>query len=79
MTDTKSVKGFKATSTECGSTTDEVEDVTSTGSTSLRYDTTDGHFIHNWKTPSDRAGSCLKLTMATADEVSSLSADFRLR
>jgi hypothetical protein len=78
LTDTNSVKGVSATAIDCatGSSTDEIE-VTATGDTSLRY--TDGYFIYNWKTPRDKAGSCIELTMTTADEVSSLNAIFRLR
>lgn len=79
LTDTNSVMGFSATPIQCGAgSTDEIE-VTATGSTGLRYDAGDGQFIYNWQTPRDKAGSCYKLTMTTRDEVSSLSAFFKLR
>lgn len=55
---------------------DDIE-VLGTGSTSLRYDATAGHFIYNWKTPTG-AGSCYKLTMTAADG-STISADFKLK
>jgi hypothetical protein len=55
--------------------TDEIETL-ATGGTSLRYDTTVGQFLYNWKTPK-RTG-CLRLTLTTQDD-SSLVAYFRLR
>jgi hypothetical protein len=51
--------------------------VTSTGGTSLRYDTGDGRFIQNWKTPKT-PGACYQVTMTTADS-SALTALFTLR
>ena len=83
LTDTSSVKGLSATPIECDTgATDQIE-VTATGGTALgtalRYDTDSGQFNFNWKTPRDNAGSCYKLTMTTRDEVSALSAIFRLR
>lgn len=55
---------------------DEIE-TTATGSTFLRYDTTSGQFIYNWKTPTG-AGTCYLLKMTTADG-SSISAKFKLK
>jgi hypothetical protein len=79
LTDTSSVKDLSATPIECGTgSTDRIE-VTATGGTALRYDADAGQFVSNWKTPRDKVGSCYKLTMTTKDEVSSLSAIFRLR
>ena len=51
--------------------------MTSTGSTSLRYDTTARQFIYNWKTPTT-AGKCYRVTMTTLDG-SSLVAYFKLK
>lgn len=59
-----------------GAPLDDIEMVAS-GSTSLRYDSTGGQFIYNWKTPTG-AGSCYQLLM-TADDGSTLSALFRLK
>ncbi|MCS7141852.1 MAG: PxKF domain-containing protein, partial [Candidatus Nitrosocaldus sp.] len=56
--------------------TDEIE-LTATGNTSLRYDTTEGQFIYNWKTPSQR-DTCWKVTVEFIDG-SSIYAYFRLR
>ena len=55
---------------------DDIE-MTTTGSTSLRYDATGGQFIYNWKTPTG-AGTCYQLTMKAADG-SSISANFKLK
>lgn len=55
---------------------DDIE-TTTTGSTSLRYDSTGGQFIYNWKTPTG-AGTCYQLTMKAADG-SSISANFKLK
>jgi hypothetical protein len=59
-----------------GDLSDEIE-LVATGGTSLRYDTTAGQFIYNWKTPT-KAGNCYVVTM-TADDGSSLSAQFKLK
>ena len=50
---------------------------TSTGNTELRYDTTGGQFIFNWKTPK-APGSCYRVTLQT-DDGSKIYADFRLK
>lgn len=50
---------------------------TSTGGTSLRYDSTAGQFIQNWKTPTG-AGTCYSATMTAADG-SSITAFFKLK
>lgn len=47
------------------------------GSTTLRYDTSSGQFIYNWKVPTT-PGACYQVTMTTADGASR-SALFRLR
>ncbi len=55
---------------------DEIE-VTTTGGTSLRYDTTAGQFVQNWQTPK-LPGQCYQVTMTTQDS-SSLKAFFKLK
>jgi hypothetical protein len=55
---------------------DDIEQY-ATGNTTLRYDTSSGQFIFNWKTPSQK-GQCYRVTMTTLDG-SSISADFLLK
>jgi hypothetical protein len=78
LTATSSVKSFVQTKVACDGTlpTDEIE-VTTTGGTSLRYDTVAGQFIQNWQTPKV-AGQCYRVTMTTQDD-SSLVAFFKLK
>jgi hypothetical protein len=78
LTDTGSVKTLEANKVSCtsGAAEDAIE-VTATGGTSLRYDTTGGQFIYNWKTPTG-AGSCYKVTV-TANDGSTISAFFKTR
>lgn len=59
-----------------GAVTDSIE-LTTTGATSLRYDSTGGQFIQNWQTPK-KPGACYQVTMTAADG-SSLTANFILR
>lgn len=69
---------FSATKASCstGAATDAVE-TTTTGATSLRYDTTAGQFVYSWQTPKT-AGSCYQLTMTSADG-STTNALFQLK
>lgn len=78
ITDTAAIKSFTTQKITCAGTalTDDVE-ITSTGGTSLRYDTTGGQFIQNWKTPTG-AGTCYRATM-TAQDGSTISALFKLK
>ena len=52
-----------------------VLEFTTTGGTSLRYDTTAGQFIQNWQTPKP-AGKCYQVRM-TAIDGSHLDAYFK--
>ncbi|MDP8905429.1 MAG: PxKF domain-containing protein [Chloroflexota bacterium] len=69
LTSTSVVKGFAARETSCGDfadlSTDAIE-ITSTGSTSLRYDSTSGQFIQNWQTPKT-TGKCYTATLVLQD------------
>ena len=78
LTDIFDVKNLTYAETACdkNAATDEIE-VTTIGSTSLRYDTQSGQFIYNWKTPST-AGKCYRVTMMTMDG-SSLVAYFKIK
>ena len=76
---TSAVASFTQKEVSCvsgSSATDEIE-VTTTGGTTLRYDTTGGQFIQNWQTPK-KPGECYKVTVFTADG-SSISALFKLK
>ena len=78
LTETSVVTSFTQTKIACETSvpTDVIE-VTTTGGTSLRYDTTGGQFIQNWKTPK-LPGKCYQVTM-TIQDGSSLSALFKLK
>ena len=75
LTDTSAITSLTATKTNClaGSTEDAIE-VTATGGTSLRYDSTGGQFIYNWKTPT--GAGCYTVTM-TAQDGSKITAYFK--
>ncbi len=76
LTDTAVVSAL-AKQITCGTgSVDDIE-VLATGSTSLRYDTTSGQFIYNWKTPSI-ANNCYSVTMTTQDG-SKITAHFKLK
>ncbi|MEK9735913.1 MAG: PxKF domain-containing protein, partial [Candidatus Nanopelagicales bacterium] len=76
ITDVSAIQGFTVRTVNCSTSaeTDAME-FTTTGGTSLRYDTTEGQFIQNWRTPKS-PGSCYKVTMTTLDG-SSLTALFK--
>ena len=77
LTDTGSVKSMTVLGMTCGNvTTDDIE-IVATGSTSLRYDSTSGQFIYNWKTPTG-AGKCYNVVVTFLDN-STLSAFFKLK
>jgi hypothetical protein len=61
------VQGFAVAEVPCSSSgyTTDVE-FTTTGGTSLRYDTTGGQFIQNWQTPKP-AGKCYQVRMTALD------------
>jgi hypothetical protein len=51
--------------------------VTTTGGTSLRYDTTAGQFVQSWKTPTNLQGKCL-LVKVTGEGLL-ISARFKMK
>jgi len=80
LTSVSAVKGFKAVSINCASLGDlqlDAIEMTTTGGTSLRYDSIDGQFIQNWQTPK-QPGVCYAVTM-TAQDGSMLTALFKLK
>jgi hypothetical protein len=78
QTSTSAVSGFQMTPVSCSisALSDDVE-FTTTGGTSLRYDTVAGQFIQNWQTPR-RPGECY-LTRMTAADGSYLEAYFKIK
>jgi hypothetical protein len=79
LTDISVVDSFTVKGVACpsgGAAVDDVE-LTTTGGTTLRYDTTGGQFIQNWQTPK-ASGACYQVTMKT-DDGSSISANFKLK
>lgn len=77
LTDVSAVSGFSVKGISCAGTATDAIELTTTGGTSLRYDTTGGQFIQNWQTPKS-VGSCYKVTMTTQDG-SSIEALFKLK
>lgn len=78
QTGTDVVKGFTVTPVNCTTgAEDAIEELATTGGTSLRYDATAGQFIQNWKTPT-MAGKCYTVTMTTVDD-STIAAKFKLK
>jgi hypothetical protein len=78
LIDTAAVKSLTYAQTSCDATaiTDPIETV-ATGGTVLRYDSTAGQFVYNWKTPAT-ASKCYVVTMTTQDG-SFLKAYFKLK
>lgn len=77
LTDTSIVKmGIKQIECSPLAAQDGIE-ITSTGNTSLRYDSTGGQYIYNWKTP-NLPGACFKLSMVATDG-SVIAANFKLK
>jgi hypothetical protein len=78
LTNTSYINTLIATKVSCtGGAEDAIEQLSATGNTSLRYDTTAHQFIYNWQTPK-LAGACYKVTIGTQDG-SSLAAYFKLK
>jgi hypothetical protein len=80
LTDPSVVKSFTTRQVSCTALTTDVTDpveVTTTGGTTLRYDTSGHQFIQNWKTPTG-AGTCYSATMTTQDG-STITALFKLK
>jgi hypothetical protein len=77
LTEVADVASLKYGAVACDATapSDDIE-TTATGGTSLRYDTTAGQFVYNWKSPATKG--CYSLTMKTLDG-SLLSAYFKLK
>ena len=79
LTSISQIQSFKTVKVNCpGTDTEELPiEILSTGGTSLRYDSTGGQFIQNWKTPTG-AGKCYSATVTTIDG-SSITALFKIK
>jgi len=69
LTDTANVVQplkYQKISCTTGVPTEDAIETVATGGTSLRYDTTGGQFIYNWKTPTG-AGTCYNVTISSID------------
>jgi hypothetical protein len=78
LTDTASIKSLQSQKIACdGTHPEDAIEATATGGTMLRYDSTGGQFIYNWKTPTG-AGSCHKVTL-TAQDGSTIIAFFKMK
>ncbi len=69
-TGTDVVKSFTAAklSSCSGTVTDGIEELSTTGSTSLRYDTTDKQYVQTWKTSTVSTNTCFRVALTTADD-----------
>jgi hypothetical protein len=77
-TNTGDIQSFRQIQINCTtSSEDAVEELATTGGTSLRYDTTGGQFVQNWQTPK-KAGTCWR-AVVTTDDGSTISALFKLK
>jgi hypothetical protein len=78
LNDSSDVVSFQVVAAGCSAETQEDPvDFTTTGGTSLRYDTTARQFIQNWQTPKT-AGACYRVTM-TARDGSTITAFFKTK
>lgn len=80
LTDPAIVDKFVVSKISCTSqiATEDAVEVTTTGGTILRYDTTAGQFIQNWQTPK-MPGTCYSVKVTTIDGSSSNVALFKLK
>jgi hypothetical protein len=73
------IAAFQSQKLVCaGGVGEDVVEITTTGNTSLRYDTTAMQWIQNWKTPTANADTCYRAWVTFADG-SSIEAFFKLK
>jgi hypothetical protein len=76
LTDTSAITSFKWGDVACDATApNDAVEITTTGGTSLRYDSTGGQFIQNWKTPT--AVGCYSASVLAQDG-SKITAYFKI-
>ncbi len=76
LKETSAISGLTATKINCTTGAEDAIEVTATGSTSLRFDSTSDQFIYNWQTP--KSLGCYSVTVTTNDG-STLKAFFSLK
>jgi hypothetical protein len=76
---TSVVKSFAQRSVACATLSAQADDIelTTTGGTSLRFDTTARQFVQNWQTPKT-AGACYQAVAPLVDG-STIAANFKLK
>jgi hypothetical protein len=74
------VSSFVLTKVECGSLSTEIDEVdfTTTGATTLRYDTASNQYHQNWQTPK-KPGTCYRVDVVFTGGLQRLSATFQLK
>ena len=74
------ISSFVLTQVQCGSLTIEIDEVdfTTTGGTTLRYDTGSNQYIQNWQTPK-KPGNCYRVDVVFTGGLQRLSANFQLK
>lgn len=74
------IGSFVLTQVQCASLTTEVDEVdfTTTGGTTLRYDTASNQFHQNWQTPK-KPGTCYRVDVVFSGGLQRLSAKFQLK
>jgi hypothetical protein len=79
-TNTDVVDKFVATPAQCpnGTFVQDAIEITTTGGTGLRYDTTGGQFVQNWQTPK-KPGACYEVTAQMDDDSKIPVARFQLK
>lgn len=77
LKDVGTIDSLTAKGTSCTGTGVDAVEVTATGGTSLRFDTSGDQFIYNWQTPRN-PGACYTVTVTT-DDGSFVSAKFQMK
>jgi hypothetical protein len=74
------ISSFVLTQVQCGSLTSVIDEVdfTTTGGTTLRYDTASNQFHQNWQTPK-KPGTCYRVDVVFTGGLQRLSATFQLK
>jgi hypothetical protein len=80
ITETSVIESIKSQKTDCtsGTAQEDALETTASGSTQLRYDSTGGQFIYNWKTPTTK-NTCYQVEMQLIEDMGSLTALFKMK